>query len=92
MVDLGMSPLCETYLAADQLDAMEPFYPLRVHVCAGCLLAQLPAYVPPEDIFVEYAYFSSYSDSWVEHARQYAEQMRSQLDDGLTARGVRSVP
>jgi SAM-dependent methyltransferase len=79
MVDLGMSPLCETYLAADELDAMEPFFPLRVHVCERCLLAQLPAYVPPEAIFTEYAYFSSYSDSWVEHARRYADQMRTGL-------------
>jgi SAM-dependent methyltransferase len=79
MVDLGMSPLCESYLSADQLDAMEPFYPLKVHVCDDCLLAQLPAYVPVEDIFTEYAYFSSYSDSWVEHARRYAEQMRERL-------------
>src|SRR5438093_12059292 len=76
MVDLGMSPLCESYLTAGQLDAMEPFYPLTVHVCAQCHLAQLPAYVPPEDIFTEYAYFSSYSASWVEHARRYADKMR----------------
>jgi SAM-dependent methyltransferase len=79
MVDLGMSPLCESFLAAEQLDAMEPFYPLRVQVCAGCLLAQLPAYVPPEDIFTEYAYFSSFSDSWVEHARRYADDMRGRF-------------
>jgi hypothetical protein len=79
MVDLGMSPLCETYLTPDQLDAMEPFYPLRVQVCSECLLAQLPSYVPPEEIFVEYAYFSAYSDSWVEHAKRYADQMREQL-------------
>jgi hypothetical protein len=79
MVDLGMSPLCETYLTADQLDAMEPFYPLQVRVCERCLLAQVPAYVPPEGIFTEYAYFSSYSDSWVEHARRHAERMRAML-------------
>jgi SAM-dependent methyltransferase len=79
MVDLGMSPLCESFLAADQLDAMEPFYPLRVQVCGDCLLAQLPAYVPPESIFTEYAYFSSFSDSWVEHARRYVDAMRARL-------------
>jgi hypothetical protein len=72
-VDLGMSPLCESYLQPDQLDQMEPFYPLHVRVCARCLLVQLPEYVPPDEIFTEYAYFSSYSDTWVEHARHYAE-------------------
>ena len=62
-VDLGMSPPCESYLAADQLDEAETFYPLHVRVCAACLLVQLPAYIPAEDIFSHYAYFSSYSDS-----------------------------
>ena len=63
-----MSPPCESYLAADQLDQGETFYPLHVRVCAECLLVQLPAYIPAEDIFSDYAYFSSYSDSWVAHA------------------------
>ena len=72
-VDLGMSPLCESYLPADALEAMEPFYPLHVRVCRECLLVQLPAYVAPDEIFREYAYFSAYSDSWVEHARRYTE-------------------
>jgi hypothetical protein len=75
VVDLGMSPPCERYLEASQLDEMEPFYPLRVHVCGRCLLVQLQEYVPPEEIFTEYAYFSSYSSSWVEHARRYCELM-----------------
>ena len=75
MLDLGMSPLCESFLAPDQLDQMEPFYPLAVSVCAGCFLVQLPAYVQPEAIFGEYAYFSSYSDSWLHHAERYAEAM-----------------
>jgi 2-polyprenyl-3-methyl-5-hydroxy-6-metoxy-1,4-benzoquinol methylase len=82
-VDLGMSPLCESYVAAGQLDAMEPFYPLRVRICDACLLVQLPAYVAGEDIFSDYAYFSSYSDSWVAHARRYADAMIAQL--GLTS-------
>jgi hypothetical protein len=73
VVDLGMSPLCERYLVADQLDEMEPFYPLRVLVCDQCLLVQLQRYVAPEEIFTEYAYFSSYSTSWVEHARRYCD-------------------
>jgi SAM-dependent methyltransferase len=81
-VDLGASPLCESYLRPDQLDAMEPFYPLRAEVCGACFLVQLPAYVPPESIFTEYAYFSSFSDSWLEHARRYAEEMRPALDLG----------
>ncbi len=81
-VDLGMSPLCESYVPADRLDAAEVFYPLRVRLCGECLLVQLPAYVPGEDIFSDYAYFSSYSDSWVAHAKRYAEDMTAQL--GLT--------
>jgi SAM-dependent methyltransferase len=82
VVDLGMSPLCERYLTADQLDQMEPFYPLRVLVCDDCLLVQLQQYVPPEEIFTEYAYFSSYSTSWVEHARRYCDAMVERLDLG----------
>jgi 2-polyprenyl-3-methyl-5-hydroxy-6-metoxy-1,4-benzoquinol methylase len=78
-VDLGMSPLCESYVAADRLDEAETFYPLHVRVCESCLLVQLPAYVPGEDIFSDYAYFSSYSDSWVAHAKQYALSMITRL-------------
>ena len=68
-VDLGMSPLCESFLPADQLNQMEPFYPLHVFVCEQCFLVQLEEYVSPEHIFTEYAYFSSYSDSWLAHAQ-----------------------
>jgi predicted TPR repeat methyltransferase len=82
VIDLGVSPLCESFLEADQLDQMEPFYPLRVMVCDRCFLVQLPAYVTPDTIFTEYAYFSSFSDSWLEHARRYAEEMRRSLDLG----------
>ena len=67
-VDLGLSPLCETFLTRDQLDGPETFYPLEVRVCGSCWLAQLPEYVPPEKIFSEYAYFSSYSQAWLAHA------------------------
>jgi len=81
-VDLGMSPLCESYLRQDQINQMEPFYPLHVRVCRNCFLVQLEAYVSGEDIFTEYAYFSSYSDSWVEHSRRYTELVIEQL--GLT--------
>ena len=72
-VDLGMSPLCESFLAADRLDAMEPFYPLKVTVCGDCLLAQVNEYVAPEHIFREYAYFSSYARSWLDHASRYTD-------------------
>jgi hypothetical protein len=82
-VDLGMSPLCESYLKGDQLDAKENFYPLHVRVCPECLLVQLPAYVSGEDIFSDYLYFSSYSDSWVAHALRYAQDMTARL--GLDA-------
>jgi len=74
-VDLGMSPLCESYVCRDQLNQMEPFYPLHVYVCGECFLVQLEAFVSAEHIFSDYAYFSSYSDSWVEHARLYTERM-----------------
>jgi 2-polyprenyl-3-methyl-5-hydroxy-6-metoxy-1,4-benzoquinol methylase len=70
-----MSPLCESYLGRDQLNLMEPFYPLHVYVCGECFLVQLEAYVSAEHIFSDYAYFSSYSDSWVEHARVYTDKM-----------------
>jgi hypothetical protein len=70
-VDLGMSPPCESYLSRDQLNQGEIFYPLHVRVCAECLLVQLPTYISPEEIFSHYAYFSSYSDSWVAHAKRF---------------------
>jgi SAM-dependent methyltransferase len=72
-VDLGMSPPCESYLTADELDQGETFYPLHVRVCSECLLVQLPAYIPADEIFSDYAYFSSYSDSWVRHAKNYVD-------------------
>jgi predicted TPR repeat methyltransferase len=74
-----MSPLCESFLSAEELNRMEPFYPLHVRTCEVCFLVQLEEYVAPEDIFSEYAYFSSFSDSWVAHARRYAEQMVREL-------------
>src|ERR1700683_590415 len=78
-VDLGMSPLCESYVPADRIDEAEVFYPLHVRMCDSCLLVQLPAYVSGEHIFSDYAYFSSYSDSWVAHAKRYAEAMTERL-------------
>jgi 2-polyprenyl-3-methyl-5-hydroxy-6-metoxy-1,4-benzoquinol methylase len=72
-VDLGMSPLCESYVAPDRVNGMEAFYPLHVKICEACLLVQLEEFVSPDEIFSEYAYFSSYSDSWVAHARTYVD-------------------
>lgn len=72
-VDLGVSPLCESYVPSEKLNKSETFYPLHVYVCHACYLVQLDEFVPPDEIFSEYAYFSSYADSWVEHARRYAE-------------------
>ena len=81
-----MSPLCESYLTADQLNQMEPFYPLHVKVCKQCFLVQLEEYVSAEHIFTEYAYFSSYSDSWLKHASNYVDMISERL--GLGARSL----
>lgn len=81
-VDLGMSPPCESYLRADQLDEGETFYPLHVRICDSCLLVQLPAYVAADDVFSDYLYFSSYSTSWVEHARRFVADMQERLGLG----------
>ncbi len=86
--DLGMSPLCESYLTADQLDRMEPFFPLHAWVCSRCFLVQLGEFVSPEAIFTEYAYFSSYSESWVRHAKAYADRMTELLQLGSGSRVV----
>ncbi len=73
--DLGVSPLANAYLTKEQIHQMEPFFPLRAYVCEGCFLVQLPVFQSAEEIFSEYAYFSSYSDSWLQHAKQYTESM-----------------
>jgi len=79
-VDLGMSPLCESLITEEQLNMMEPFYPLHVFVCGECFLVQLLEYVKPHEIYGEYAYFSSYSDSWLEHARRYVEMISARFN------------
>ncbi|CAH2598737.1 Class I SAM-dependent methyltransferase [Rhodovastum atsumiense] len=81
-IDLGMSPLCESFLRAEQLDAMEPYLPLHALICDTCFLVQLKEYVSPEHIFREYAYFSSYSTSWVAHAKAYCEKVTSRFGLG----------
>jgi hypothetical protein len=80
---LGLSPLCQTQIHADKLNEMEPFFPLHVFVCERCFLVQLDEFVAPDKIFsAEYPYFSSYSDSWVAHAKRYAEHMRDDFGIG----------
>jgi len=81
-VDLGMSPLCESYVSREQLNQMEPFYPLHAYVCESCFLVQLDEYVSPEEIFSEYAYFSSYADSWVQHMKRYTGMIIERLSLG----------
>lgn len=78
-----MSPLCQTHITPAQLNHMEPFYPLLTYVCTNCHLVQLEEFVAPDDIFSEYAYFSSFSDSWVAHAKRYVDLVseRFNLDE-----------
>ncbi len=78
-VDLGLSPLCESYVPASQLSGPETLYPLHSYVCEKCFLVQLPEHVSPQAIFEEYAYFSSYSDSWLEHAKKYVASISDRL-------------
>lgn len=82
LVDLGMSPLCQTHIPPGRMHEMEPFYPLHAYVCDQCFLVQLQEFVSPQEIFGEYAYFSSYSSSWVEHARRYTEMAIARLGLG----------
>ena len=81
-VDLGMSPLCESYIDVTQLSAPESFYPLHCFVCERCFLVQLPEHVGAGEIFEEYAYFSSFSDSWLAHASRYVDEISSRLELG----------
>ena len=80
--DLGMSPLSNAYLTTDQLYRMEPFYPLHAYVCDECFLVQLEEFESPQNIFSDYAYFSSYSDTWLKHSQEYAGKAITQF--GLT--------
>ena len=81
-VDLGSSPLCETYPSAADLDRGEVYYPLHVYVCEHCFLVQLEEYESAQNIFSDYAYFSSYSDSWLKHAENYCSKMTTRFDLG----------
>jgi hypothetical protein len=82
IVDLGATPPCERFLTAEQLDDPETTYPLHLRLCTSCRLAQIPPLITPEDTFTEYAYFSSFSSSWVEHARRFVTGAADRL--GLT--------
>ncbi|HUT50217.1 MAG TPA: class I SAM-dependent methyltransferase [Alphaproteobacteria bacterium] len=88
MVDLGETPLANSYIAPDQAAGYEPRFPLHVYVCTTCFLAQLPAHETPDAIFGDYAYFSSYSQSWLDHAERYAEAMIERFDINPTNRVV----
>ena len=81
-LDLGATPPCELFLPAEALEQPETTYPLHVRVCESCLLAQLPPLITPEETFTEYAYFSSFSTSWVEHARRFVDGAVSRLGLG----------
>lgn len=87
-VDLGPQPLAEAYLTDSGLDEPEVFYPLRVFVCESCFLVQLPVFAAPDAIFRDYPYFSSYSDSWLDHARRYVDQMVERFGFGSGTRVV----
>lgn len=84
--DLGMSPLANSYVPMAKANTMEPFYPLHAYVCTSCWLVQLQMYETGEHIFSDYAYFSSFSDSWLAHAKKYTEKMRERFT--LTARSL----
>ncbi|MBA3966848.1 MAG: class I SAM-dependent methyltransferase [Nitrospirales bacterium] len=81
-VDLGVSPLANSYIKPEQRNRVESFYPLHVYVCEKCLLVQLEQFSTPHDIFSDYAYFSSFSDSWLAHAKSYVDMIveRFRLD------------
>lgn len=78
-VNLGMTPLANSFIKQKDLNMMEPFYPLKVMVCDSCFLAQLGEHKAPKQIFDNYAYYSSYSDTWLKHCQQYTEGMIEKL-------------
>ncbi|WP_194818331.1 class I SAM-dependent methyltransferase [Nocardia sp. XZ_19_385] len=82
VLDLGATPPCEKFLTADELDLAEPTYPLHLRLCEDCLLLQIPALITPEETFTEYAYFASYSESWVRHAESFVTQAIAKLGLG----------
>ncbi|MRH88252.1 methyltransferase domain-containing protein [Nocardia sp. SYP-A9097] len=79
VLNLGATPPCEKFLTAEELDQPEPTFPLHLRVCENCLLLQIPALITPAETFTEYAYFSSFSDSWVQHAKLFVEEATQRL-------------
>lgn len=88
LADLGATPLSNSYLREDDLERMEPHYPLHARVCGKCFLVQLESFESPQNIFSDYAYFSSYSDSWLRHAKHYADTMASRFGLDASSRVV----
>ncbi len=88
LVDLGMSPLCESFVAPEDENKVEAFYPLHARVCDVCFLVQVDEFVRPDNIFTEYAYFSSFSDSWLAHARRYVDMVTDRLSLGPSSKVV----
>ncbi len=86
--DLGLSPLCQNIIAPEQLGEMEPFYPLHAYVCEKCFLVQLEEFVSPDKIFTEYAYFSSFADTWLKHAKDYTDLMVEKFGIGQHSKVV----
>ena len=82
ILDLGATPPCEKFLTTTDLDAPEATFPLHLRLCEDCLLLQIPALITPEDTFTEYAYYSSFSDSWVQHAKTFVDETARRLDLG----------
>src|SRR5262245_42141672 len=87
-VDLRMSPLANSYVAPERADTADQVYPLHARICDSCLLVQVERVVPPEDIFSDYAYFSSYSESWLAHCRAYALAMKQRFGLSVQSRVV----
>lgn len=88
LADLGSTPLSNSYLRAEDLERMEPNYPLHARVCGSCFLVQLESFESPQHIFGDYAYFSSYSDMWLQHAKTYAEMTSKRFGLGPKSRVV----
>ena len=79
-VDLGLSPISNAFIRPDELDQKEPFYPLHAFVCGECFLVQLEEFESPDEIFSDYVYFSSYSDSWLAHANRFVAEAAERFD------------
>ncbi len=86
--DLGMSPLANSYIPAEKECSMEPFYPLHAYVCQFCFLVQLKEFESPQHIFSDYAYFSSFSDSWLRHAKAYTDKMVERFGFGAQSQVI----